>query len=86
MTLTRINRDMARVFSRYHGDADAWARSKHRDVMTDAEWRIINDFVQDLHLVRSGLASKEFAESLRRRMDELCEDETVIEEIRELPG
>ena len=86
MTRTRVDLNMIKVFSRYQGDADAFARSGNREAMTDAQWNIISDFVQDLHLVREGLTSKAFAETLSRRMSEVCEDEKVIEAIKALPA
>jgi len=85
MTFTGVTLDMVGVFRLYHGDPDAWARGTHRHVMTDAEWKVINDFVLDLHLVREGLASKEFGESLTRRLNETCKDEATVNAILSLP-
>lgn len=52
-----------RIFHRYNGDIDSWARSgskKENEIMSDEYWSLIDNFQQDMELIRNGIASKKF--------------------------
>ena len=75
------------IYSRYKGDIDMWARigkQKEQQVMTDDDWFFIDGFLQAIKLVNSGLASKEYAEELERRLEQNCADKETIEALKKM--
>jgi hypothetical protein len=68
-----------RIYYRYDGDIDAWARSGSRhekEIMTDEYWSLIDNFQQDLELIRNGLASKKYESEVMDRLNKLANSET----------
>jgi len=62
-----LTREKLRVYNRFGGDIDGWARAPKTDDtsgMTDDDWRLICELLQALHIVRSGQASPEFTRSV----------------------
>lgn len=52
--------------------------------MTDADWSLIEGFVQDTQLVKRGFASKDFSDALERRLLENCDSSETITFLREI--
>jgi len=71
--------EMLKMYAKYGGDADGWARMENPKFMTDNDWGIISGLVQDWFIIKSGLASKEFIESFDKRIAaSLQNDECVL--------
>ncbi len=84
-----ITKDKVRLFDKYDGDVDSWARSgskKEKSMMADGDWHVIEGFVHDLFLVTKGLASPEFRNNLNGRLSESCEGEETIRYLQKLAG
>jgi hypothetical protein len=82
-----ITQTKLKIFKRYNGDGDAWARvGKHSEkvAMSDDDWSLIENFIQDIILVKRGLTSPDYAEKLSIKLNEFCETVDVIEEIKRL--
>jgi len=76
-----------KIFERYDGDIDSWARSgskKEKIFMTDDDWYMIDTLIQDLFLVEKGLASIEFNDTLNGKLKENCDGEETINQLKRL--
>lgn len=75
------------IYSRYQGEIDAWVRNnskKELAIMSDEDWYLIDGFIQDLTLVKNGVVSKEFSDSLNTKLHENCDNEETINKIKNL--
>lgn len=82
-----ITKDKSKIFDRYDGDIDSWARSeskKDKLNMTDSDWHIIDSLIQDLCLVRQKLSSPGFNNALDNKLKESCEDEPTIAQLKRI--
>jgi hypothetical protein len=50
--------------------------------MDDNDWFLIDGFIQDIRLVRRGLAAESFNNDLNRRLEEICENQETINQLR----
>ena len=76
-----ITKGKVRIYGKYGGDIDAWVRmgsKRQLAIMDDDDWGLIDSFIQGITLVRSGLASDDFASALKRRIEENCDSEKTI--------
>ena len=79
--------DKLRIYRRFGGDIDGWARTHGRgdtSGMTDDDWSLIDELRQGLRIVSSGQASAEFASSVERRLLASTADDRTREQLREL--
>ncbi|WP_343303372.1 hypothetical protein AAHN97_17590 [Chitinophaga niabensis] len=75
------------IYKRYDGSVDGWSHSgssRQKQAMTDKDWFVIESFIQDLTLVKRGLASESFQESLNNRLKGECDNEGALEEIKRM--
>ncbi|UFH55290.1 hypothetical protein [Spirosoma sp. KNUC1025] len=76
--------------SRYGGDYVRFshtASKKERLQMEELDNDdLIENLIQDILIVKKGLASNEFADKLQKRLVENCENEQVFEELKSLAG
>ena len=52
--------------------------------MSDNDFFIIRTLTQNIHIIRNGLASKEFEQGVDKTLREECASEEVIEQLRNL--
>ena len=86
-TQTMITQEKIKIYSSFQGDVDEWARigsKKEKAIMNDGDWSLIDSLVQDMLLVKKGLASKEFSETLQRRLVENCDNPETINQLRKV--
>jgi hypothetical protein len=79
-----ISIDKIKIFRKYHGDIDFWARSgskKEKLIINDNDWYIIDTLIQDMLFVRKGLSTKEFKEDIDNKLKEICSDQEVIKQL-----
>lgn len=70
-----------KIYERFNGDADGWARvgsKEEKSIINDEDWSLIEGFIQDINLVKKGLASETFMNSLNERLKEKCDSEQTI--------
>jgi len=80
-----ITQDKIKVYKRFDGDIDSWARSGSKNeklVMNDGDWYMIEELIQDLSLVEKGLASVTFNNDLSNRLTENCDSEKTIQALK----
>ncbi|MEM0993881.1 MAG: hypothetical protein AAGI49_12660 [Bacteroidota bacterium] len=82
-----ITSEKINIYRKYKGNIDGWARRNKRSehlLMQDEDWYTIDNFIQDLQLIKSNLASAYYKEQTYARLKEQCEDEHVIKAIEKL--
>lgn len=82
-----ITEDKIKVYKRYDGDIDGWARSgskKEKSIMSDEDWYVINGLIQDLSMVKNGLASSGFNENLNVKLIEMCDSGSTVNQLQKL--
>lgn len=84
-----ITLEKVQTYQLYDGDVDMFARngkSKQKEHFPDMEWSVIDQFVQEMAIVRRNLASVEFVASLRQRMMQHCDCQDTVEALMSLGG
>jgi hypothetical protein len=79
ITIEKLN-----IFRKYQGDGDAFIRAgkkKEQSVMDYSDWRMIDEFIQGISLIKNELASERFEESLTTKLKDYCENQSVIDEL-----
>ena len=81
-----ITKEKIEIDNRYGGDVDAfvYATKKQKKIMSDNDFFIIRTLTQNIHIIRNGLASKEFEQGVDKTLREECASEEVIEQLRNL--
>ena len=82
-----ITEDKIKVYKRYDGDIDGWARSgskKEKSIMSDEDWYVIDGLIQDLSMVKKGLASSGFNENLNVKLKEMCDSDSAVNQLQKL--
>ena len=52
--------------------------------MTDDDWYVIDDLLQDVFLMKKGRSSSGFNQRTVKKLKEYCRDEEVIQQLMEL--
>lgn len=79
ITIEKLN-----LFRKYKGDGDAFIRvgtKNEKSVMDYSDWRSIDDFIQEIGLIKKKLASEKFEESVTTKLKVYCENQSVIDEL-----
>lgn|GEM_PF-698249 len=82
ITLTHI-----KIYKKYNGDVDGFSRSaiaKERMVMQNGDWTRIESFIQDLVIIKKGLASETFEQTTNDALENECMNGQVIQELKEI--
>lgn len=75
------------IFTSYKGDGDMFARSGRvsaHESMNEDDWILIETLIQDATVINRHLGSEERTQQATTRLQENCENEEVIREIRRL--
>lgn len=70
------------IYEKYGGNGDGFLRcatSEERLLLNYRCWGLLDEFVQDLIIVKRGLASASFIELLDERLRKSCDDEATIQ-------
>lgn len=82
-----ITQEKLEVYKYFGGDIDGWSRigtSLQKQTIKDEDWIVIDGFIQDLFLVKSGIASISFINSLEKKLHEFCDSEKTIQELKNM--
>jgi len=74
------------TYEAYGGDADGWTRRGGSPGMGYEHWQLIDELLQGLHLIRSGLASQRYAGRIRDRLLAVTQDEAVRDKLGQMSG
>ncbi len=72
-------------YEEYHGYYDGFFMQKVKNGINntnDDEWHLISGFIQDIHLEKKGLASKDFSDKLYNKLIENCDTEDTINQLK----
>lgn len=76
-----------KIYQRYNGDVHGWARvgsKEEKSIMNDEDWFLIEGFIQNINLIKKGLVSDTFINSIIERLKEKCDSEETIQAIRKI--
>ena len=68
------------------GDADGWTRRGGSPGMDYEHWLLIDELLQGLHLIRSGLASQRYADRIRGTLLAVTDDAAVRRKLDQMSG
>jgi len=75
------------IYKSYNGDGDGFVRcasNEEKAYMSYKNWSLIEDFIQDIYLVKKGLVSEDFVENLYKKVHENCDSKETINELEQL--
>lgn len=76
-----ISKRQINIYLKYNADGDGFARcatKSEKRILIDDVWSLLDDIVFDLHLLKSGLASKEYSKSIVDKLEKYIGDESLI--------
>lgn len=82
-----ITLEKLKIYSKYSGDGDAWIRLGKGgidSVITSDDWRLIDDLLQDLTIIKNGYAPLSLAISVDKRITETFDNEHTIEFLKSM--
>lgn len=82
-----ITIEKIKIYGRYYGDIDGWIRigtDLEKSIINDIDWSLIEEFIQEIHLVKNGLAAKSFSSALDEKLIKTCYDERAINMLKEI--
>lgn len=68
------------IYLYYGGDGDALIRMgkpEDKEYMTYEIWRKIDELIQDISLIKTGITSKSYTEQVKIRLTKYCENKEV---------
>jgi hypothetical protein len=80
-----ITIDKLKIFIKYNGDADIWARSGgQQHVITGEEWNLIDSLLQDFTIIKNGYASNDFISDFNEKIEKNCDTVETIALLKSL--
>ncbi len=74
-----IDKKKIDIFLKYKGFYEGFQRSsKNKNGLSDAEWFLIDELITDSSLMMKKLSSKEFNESLEKKLIANCDNSETI--------
>ena len=73
-----------REYQKFGGDDDMWSRGTNKRLNSSEEWYLIRSLIQDITLVKKGLASIEYTEKLNNDLLKYCDGEATVKEIERM--
>jgi hypothetical protein len=83
--MENITLSKLREYQKFEGDDDMLSRGSNKRLNSSEEWYLIRSLIQDITLVKKGLASMEYTEKLNNDLLKYCDCETTVKEIEEWP-
>jgi hypothetical protein len=82
-----ITKQKLKIYKSWKGDIDMFIRAgrvKEKLLFNETEWHLIDILLQDATVINRNLGSPERTAQAWKRLEENCEDDTVVAEIRRL--
>jgi hypothetical protein len=73
------------IFKKFNGDIDHLYRigsAKEKSICSGNDWSLIASIVQDLELVKKGIAAESFIKNLDLQLKQNLESEAVLEKLK----
>ena len=87
MKTVTITDRMLDIYSEFAGDIDGYARCARpgqREIIDDAQWIALSNFLQELYVLVSGRATAPYAARLRLQLSEVAESSSVAARLLEI--
>lgn len=82
-----LTKEKLNIYKKYSGDIDLWARLRKKSeikLINDDDWKLIDDLVQSLELIKKNVVSENFKFETFERIEAVCEDETTQNALKSL--
>ncbi|WP_430901951.1 MULTISPECIES: hypothetical protein [unclassified Paraflavitalea] len=81
-----LTSEKVEIFRRYKGNYDGYhIQSKGKEkLISDDEWFLLSNLMQDIYLIRSGIAAKSFERKIVDELTKSCDSTTTYNLIFEL--
>jgi len=79
-----INKNKIQIYKKYSGDIDAFVRMatiQEKQIISDIDWKLIDDIINDIYLESRGLVSLEMKNKIKKKIKENIHDEHVLHEL-----
>ena len=76
-----------KIYKEYNGDGDGFVRcatQEEKSIMDYQHWSLIDNLIQDVNLVKKGLVSDTFMNSITERLKKNCDNEETIQALKEI--
>ena len=84
-----ISSKKIKIYSKYQGNIDDWARSVSRreyKVLSDEDWFLIEELIQNLEVIEKGLTSEDFKDKVLKKLQKNCDSLETQEKLKNLIG
>ncbi|WP_149272939.1 hypothetical protein [Pareuzebyella sediminis] len=85
----KITKDKLKIYKKYSGNIGSWARlgkRKEYELMSDDDWHLIGELIQELELIEKGLVSEHYKDRILSKFDAVCPDESTKQELKNWVG
>jgi len=75
------------IYKYYEGNGDGFARCSSEEekvFMTYEEWSLLDEIIQNIHLVKKGLSAKSFSDKLWKKLLDTCDTQETINKLLQL--
>ncbi|TGM12543.1 hypothetical protein EHQ81_01295 [Leptospira selangorensis] len=81
-----ITSEKLKIYIHYNGDIDLWTRiaKSKEDKIESTDWHLIDSLIQDITLVKNGLASEQFISNLKEHLLKSCDNEKTVKLLKSL--
>lgn len=81
-----LSSEKVEIFKSYKGYFDGYhiQSSGKGKIISDDEWFLLNNLIQDIYLIRTGMAAKSFENSVNEQLSKICDSEETCNKIFEL--
>ena len=81
-----ITKEKIKIYKEYKGDSDMSIRSNHNSesIFSDEEWILIENLINDIRLIKRGLASDLYTTEINKRLKKNCDSEETIQFLSKL--
>lgn len=84
----KLTNEHLKIYKRYRGDVDMWARSRKKSerIMTNELWEEIDGLLSRLEMRQKKLASDSFNAEPNDRLSQLCSSPEIEQELVKMVG
>jgi len=75
------------IYKSYNGDGDGFVRCatpEEKAIMDYKRWSLIESLIQDISLIKKGLASEAYIKTIDERLKENCDSKETIQSLRDM--
>lgn len=84
---TKISKIQLEIYQTFGGDIDGFSRistKETKNIMDKFPWSEVNKLIQSMRIIKTGLASKQFASETLTLIDNICDDSETSKYLQSL--